>query len=744
MKKSKLFISAASLALTLTISASATSPVYLIKNYAESSVFDGTDTAAVTTEDKTPSITDEIVTAAIEASRRVLPDTSEYSKFGYDSGYSFGEFGTQTMLSLNWSNPETGNNAEVCVNTDGFISSFSKSYERVMDKPIPEISQSEAVKTAYEFVTTANPATAEYFDTDHAKVTYNKYNATYTVNLTANADGIVISGAGASVRMSYITGEIYSFSTSIPSKLELSDDEPMTESEVRSAFAEKLPLALKYVVKYDSETEKSYVDLVYRPDASGKLISADGDVLDIEYVYCGTNFKYAPGASAIMNDAGESEAAADSITAAEQAGIEYQSGFITPERAREILTSTTGLAFDVTGELTDSYLYKSESRFTDNASYILCVNFKSDKSRAYAEINAETGTIMSFYTYKNSDGIEPITYKKDELPYSEEAYRSAADEFIKNEYPDTYSEYVYNENSVVSLARETYSEDNTFSYTYVRHNQGLPFSRDTISVSVRVSDKAVTNVNYSYSDCEFPTVDGVITPDAALDIYLEKVGIAPKLYSAVKLENSKIYIAESDTSSALKCLFIGYEYPNAYYEIDAHTGECEEPCSDDSYFKDIAFTDITDANVSEAVSRLADMNILERTEKFEPTRTITQGEFAKMLSSVSPIPESYAKAGESTAVFGENYDPDKPLTRAMAAKSLVYARGYSEVAELTGIYVTKFSDDALIDDSVKGYIAIAQGLGLLDIPSIGEEFSPNTELTRADAALMVYNEAKSN
>ena len=155
------------------------------------------------------------------------------------------------------------------------------------------------------------------------------------------------------------------------------------------------------------------------------------------------------------------------------------------------------------------------------------------------------------------------------------------------------------------------------------------------------------------------------------------------------------------------------------------------------------FTDITDEKLLYTVTKLADMNVIERGELYEPERAITQGEFAKMLSPFSHIPEAYATRGENTPVFGENYDPDKSLSRGLAAKAIVYARGYDEVAKLENIFKTRFADNDKISRELIGYIAIAQGLGVLDIPGIGDTFDESRELTRAEAAFMVFAEATS-
>ncbi|MBO7148670.1 MAG: hypothetical protein J6V93_02330 [Clostridia bacterium] len=692
-------------------------------------------------------ITDDIVSDAIRASRRVLPDTSAYDDFSYTSSYAVGNYGINLILNLNWQEKDGSRDAHVSVTEDGYITSFSVWYERDNDNPVPDVSQSDAVKLAYDFITGANPDYAKYYSVDRARVSYSR-SGTYTISFDALYNGVIISNASARVSVDYHTGSVYSFSTSLSSGISPSGDIVFSNDAIRSVFKEKLPMKLQYAVKYDREAKKSYIDLIYLPDASGKLIGADGEVYDVKYIYGGGGYKYAMGSSNVMMGAVTEEAAADNfiMSEAELAGVEYQSHFVSPENAKDIILNVENVAFNDDFKIESSYLSKSKSQFTDKVSFTLDLHYKSEKNEANATIDAETGRILSYSYYDAFKRPENYkTYTDDTLPYSEAEYRSFADELIKALYPDTYSEYIYDEDNANSDWTERYSgkytEFDTAFYTYVRHNQGLEFTRDTITVSMRLRDKAIVKIYYSYSDCEFPSVDGIISADAALDIYADNIGFSPKLYPVIKKDEGILYIGEGDVSTASKRLLIGYGFDRSYYEIDAHTGDCEDVTPPAQYFTSKVFTDITDEKLLYTVTKLADMNVIERGEKYEPERAITQGEFAIMLTQFSHIPEAYAVRGDDTPVFGKDYDPDKALSRGLAAKAIVYARGYDEVAKLSGIFKTDFNDNDAISNELIGYVAIAKGLGVLDVPGIGDEFNEALELTRSEAAFMIFNEA---
>ena len=57
---------------------------------------------------------------------------------------------------------------------------------------------------------------------------------------------------------------------------------------------------------------------------------------------------------------------------------------------------------------------------------------------------------------------------------------------------------------------------------------------------------------------------------------------------------------------------------------------------------------------------------------------------------------------------------------------------------MSDIFEPAFSDDNQITPGYEGYVAIAKGFGIVN-GSPGNLFEPQSELTRADAAIMIYN-----
>ena len=81
-------------------------------------------------------------------------------------------------------------------------------------------------------------------------------------------------------------------------------------------------------------------------------------------------------------------------------------------------------------------------------------------------------------------------------------------------------------------------------------------------------------------------------------------------------------------------------------------------------------------------------------------------------------------------------DPEKQVTREQAIKYIVRAFGQEKSANLGDIYKMTYKDTEKISEDLKGYVAIANGLGII---SGKGNFRPKDNLTREEAAVLIYN-----
>jgi len=82
-------------------------------------------------------------------------------------------------------------------------------------------------------------------------------------------------------------------------------------------------------------------------------------------------------------------------------------------------------------------------------------------------------------------------------------------------------------------------------------------------------------------------------------------------------------------------------------------------------------------------------------------------------------------------------DPDAIITRENAVKFIIRVLNYEKVANIRGIFIVPFEDAEDIAPELEGYVAIAAGLKI--VSGSGGKFNPKKELTRAEAAVMIYN-----
>lgn len=81
--------------------------------------------------------------------------------------------------------------------------------------------------------------------------------------------------------------------------------------------------------------------------------------------------------------------------------------------------------------------------------------------------------------------------------------------------------------------------------------------------------------------------------------------------------------------------------------------------------------------------------------------------------------------------------PDSFVSRENAVKFVIRVLKYGKVAGIEGIFLVNFKDVDKISESLKGYVAIAQGLNI--IKGSNRYFYPDNNLTKEQAALVIYN-----
>jgi len=182
----------------------------------------------------------------------------------------------------------------------------------------------------------------------------------------------------------------------------------------------------------------------------------------------------------------------------------------------------------------------------------------------------------------------------------------------------------------------------------------------------------------------------------------------------------------------------------------------------DEYFKEVIgkFKDMGNHWSDVTVGKLIDIGVIDGYEDgtFKPNDKVTRAEFSKMVftsaklekiegNSFTDTSNHWAKDYINTLVeiggidkteYGDNYNPNKNITRLEMAKMVVRTWGLEDKAKEKAGVKTSFDDDLDIEDKDKGYIIIASENEIIKgYPD--NTFKPDGEATRAEASTIIVN-----
>lgn len=162
---------------------------------------------------------------------------------------------------------------------------------------------------------------------------------------------------------------------------------------------------------------------------------------------------------------------------------------------------------------------------------------KKDKNVNYnfnISINQETGHIANL-TF-SSDVYPPVQVKEN---VSWAAGKSKALEFVKAVFPETYGFYAELNRKQPVLQEHALKYSPAHYFIFRRVVNGIMVQDDYISVGVDRETGELRSLNYHWSDLEFPDLAGIISKDAAEDIYFSDME-ARLTYSVNIVDENKV------------------------------------------------------------------------------------------------------------------------------------------------------------------------------------------------------------
>ena len=651
------------------------------------------------------SANDEKITTILKQIKQRIPDTEDYSEFRSDIR-SYSEI---SCYEFEWQNPQDNKYMSVTVYEDGVITGFTvydenKTYD---NKPtIKKKSLKETGDKALELFFELNPMLENKIEI--ILPDYNSlYGNEYTFRLKRVENGVEVRGNNGSITIDKDAKKIESLYLNYSPDLTFADKTEFIEpDDAKKAYIDIFGMKPVYNIIY-GKGDLPETQLVYE-------LSCNSD----EYIdaLSGNAYSYTPervtynsagGSSAmkenLMLDSGAAEEMR--LSEAESKEIDKISGLKSKDEIISAVISNYLLDIDKNAEVSRISLIRNYNN-KDKYYYSISMDCPDGEKGYNISVDASDESIISYsrYDYK-IDRSSKVTH----FAISPEEYAlKLGAKYFTDDAGNTYQ-----------LEKQTDE-----SVLYKRVVNGIDCSFDRMSVTLNSYDGKLDYYYVSCTDVQFKNPESIISKSDAEKILFENFGYVP-VYMQV---NNKNTVAV-------------YDFERRGITIDAFKGDILNQYSDD---KITPYVDMDNHYAKEHVMTLAEFGLGFAEGEFKPDVTITQGEYLTLLSAIfgsnhTPIifkdNYDFSSAYRYAERFGiSDMDDDQPLTRESACVMLVKAMGYDEIARMEDLFVNRFSD---VTQNI-GYVSILNGMKVINGDGNGN-FHPQKELTRAEAAIIIYN-----
>lgn len=674
--------------------------------------------AALCAASAVPALADsnsEKINEMLSVLKQRIGSTDEYDKF---SG-SVNAYGGETRYEFLWSKTDGDNRSSmnITMNSDGVVTSYytygggnGRGGKASINRP----DVSEALDAAISGFKKLNPDISENVkitsDGEYRSLTGDDFG--FVLQRTQN--GIPVADDDGWISVSADAKRVVSFSLNYTTGLKFEDSSKLISKEdAQNSFNEKFPMKLRYTTEY--KDDKKSATLIYSPDSEyNQYISAtSGEVITREYRrhrFGGGDMKASESMAAMdMADNGFSEA--------EIKNLDTINGLIGLDKAEKIILTSKVINANSAYKLMEHALCRD---WYDEDKYTYRLEFeRTSGDEDYwldAEVDAKSGDILSFYISENRGNEKAKLNVKQGY---EKAY--AALEVLAPSHFGENMDYLLDGDD----------KDSSGNYVFFRYVNGIEFADNSVRISVDMASGKIISYRIGYDDIEFPSADSVISVEDAGKRLFEQVGY------------DVWYIPTYEDDKPAKALAV-YDTDSYDLTLDAFSGELKYKRDSEKVGE---YTDIENHYAKNAIEALARFGIGFADSEFKPDINITQADFVTLLNAAfndyGPIViykgisynDIYDDAIADGIVKEDEYSPDADVTRDLAAKMMVRALGFEEVATLNGIYVPIFADVSA--DSV-GFTSILCAMGVIKGDENGN-FNPSGTVTRADAAIMLYN-----
>lgn len=424
----------------------------------------------------------------------------------------------------------------------------------------------------------------------------------------------------------------------------------------------------------------------------------------------------------------------DALTEVEQQGVDLLKDVLNKEALDQKVRLVSELGLSGYTLINAGYTVNQQ---TKEVSCSLRYLKGSGENRVYktATVDAKTAKLQSLYTYSLTAA------EKSASAYSGEAGQKKAAAFL-NKYEDDHF-------AQTALYNTSDFDNRIASYTFAQQSNGYPFPENQFVVGVNRADGTIEQFSQSWTDgITFDSADNLLDAEQALDAYFNAFEVnLSYLAVPVKLDPNLYPEYIKAGYSYLYEWRLGYDLAmeDYCYGVDAKSGEVllanqQKPTG-------LSYSDVQMTQYPQAAA-LAKYGIGFLGGTLRPNKQLTQEDLVALLMSADGYTYDPAVEGALDQLYEAAYNrgllkradraPEKIMNRAALVRTLVACTGYGKTADLPGIYKTSFKDAASISAADLGYIATAQGMGLVRGDEKGR-FYPNDAATREQAIIVLYN-----
>ncbi len=613
-----------------------------------------------------------------------------------------------------------------------------------------KLSDEKIMAAAKKYIDELNPTVREKTVIDEDSLSISLYGNYAYVSFHREYKGIPVTGQTGTVSVDKNTGELLNYRYNWTNGASFKDPEgAISQSAAEEAYKSLFGSDINYTVSYDWDKKEYIPHLIYTQTSYGQINAFTGKLSNFE--------DYDSYDRGDDDDMAEEEAydnaaptmasganKAVTFTAEEIKKLEDESKLIT---ARAALDKLAEYEFFLIPENCDIE-WESCSYNERNGYYIRNVSFKgklkdyidlsgSDIYNKYGiniedvddkdyiwgsfSINAETGELLSFNNYAADNGTS----------ISESKAKKIADKAAKSLMGDKLSKFASLEKTYANTRYLEYDRKTgrgigtpittSVSFSANREAYGIRCRDESYSLTVN-NDGYVSDFRCNYiENIEYPDPANKVSADEAYKAFFEKADLSLKYRVAYKSETKKVVSALVYSANSTLC-------------VDALTGKVVNYDGSELYeAPNGEYTDLEGSKYAKYAEKLAKYGIflMDEEGRLNESEAITASDLFALFGN--------AGIGwyDLNNITVTKIEPDTKLSRQTAAVLLVSARFGKEVAELKGIYKSKFSDVSE-DSKYLGYIAISDAAGLIKGNSSGK-FLPKKAFTRGAAIKLVYD-----